>query len=164
VDGLTSKINYDFIRELKRRGFLPADIKVRYKQKDSNPRLVSRTLNYKTYDSLISSLSFVNEANYLCYSGELGILENFKITVTSKNFAVSFTCFNITGSIVIRESVSFDNKRGDFYATEIERLRKTLLDLIDKYKQNINTAVDVRINSYLDPCYVDAGYVSPNSN
>lgn len=164
MDGLTAKINYDFIIELKKRGYLASDLKVRYKQKDSNPRVVSRSFGYRTYESFISSLSFVNEPNYLCYAGELGIIENLKLSVTSKNFTIVFSCFNITETQTINHKVSFDNKRNEFYTTEVERIQKTIIDLFDKYKQNINNAIDTRINSFLDPCYVDAGYVSPNSN
>ena len=35
-------------------------------------------------------------------------------------------------------------------------------DLFDQYVKNINTAIETRLNSYVDPCYVDSGYVSPN--
>jgi hypothetical protein len=38
-----------------------------------------------------------------------------------------------------------------------------MLKSIDEYTTNINNGIKVRLNSYVDPCYVDAGYVSPNS-
>ncbi len=33
-----------------------------------------------------------------------------------------------------------------------------------RYVADCNSAVEVRLGSYVDPCYVDAGYVSPNSD
>ena len=36
--------------------------------------------------------------------------------------------------------------------------------LFDTYTKNVRAAIDVRLNSYVDPCYVDAGYVSPNND
>ena len=38
-----------------------------------------------------------------------------------------------------------------------------MYSLFDTYTKNVNVAIQTRLNSYMDPCYVDAGYVSPNS-
>ena len=60
------------------------------------------------------------------------------------------------------KKLSYDSYRKDFYETEIVRYENLIDDLINQYIININKAIETRLNSYVDPYYVDAGYVSPN--
>ena len=36
--------------------------------------------------------------------------------------------------------------------------------LINWYILNTDKAIKARLDSYVDPCYIDSGYVSPNSD
>ena len=50
-----------------------------------------------------------------------------------------------------------------FYLRNHKGKQKKCTKLLSKYKKDVDNAIDIRLNSYVDPCYVDAGYVSPNS-
>ena len=43
------------------------------------------------------------------------------------------------------------------------RYKQLMNDIFDQYVKDVNSSIEIRLNSFVDPCYVDAGYVSPNS-
>jgi hypothetical protein len=54
--------------------------------------------------------------------------------------------------------------RSTIYETTIQKYLDLMNEKIDAYVSNARNGIKVRLNSYMDPCYVDAGYVSPNAD
>ncbi len=105
----------------------------------------------------------LNSQNYLCSAGDFPVIENIEIINTNFNFVNAYNWFNITEKRYFVKKIQYDSFRKDFYESEVLRYETLMYSLIDTYISNVNKAIDVRFNSYVDPCYVDAGYVSPNS-
>ncbi len=71
---------------------------------------------------------------------------------------------NITEKRLLTKGVLYDTARNNFYDKEVQRYVDLMNSKFDQYTTNIGNSISIRLNSYMDPCYVDAGYVSPNSN
>lgn len=165
MDGLLVKINYEFLKELETRKLVVSSIRVKFLSRDTQGNGVL----YKTYkdfssyynDSEVRSL--LADRRYLCSAGPFPVVEN--ITIDNKNlgFTNKFSWYNITGSRTYTKTVSYDITKKTIYEAAIQKYITLMYSLFDTYTINVNTAIRVRLDSYLDPCYVDAGYVSPNS-
>ena len=165
MDGLLVKINYDFLKELENRGLKVSGIRVKFLSRDTNRSGVL----YKTYSDFNSYVndnsvnSILNDRRYLCSSGPFPVVEN--ITIDNKNLGFSnrFAWYNITDKRTYVKTVSYDINKKTIYEALIQKYIDLMYSLFDTYTKNVNVAIQTRLNSYLDPCYVDAGYVSPNS-
>lgn len=164
MDGLILRINYDFLIDLKKRGLDVTYLKVKDLSRDAN--LTSRVFRpYTSSEQFISAYKdVIFSKRYLCSSGTFPVIENIQLVNKNLNFDNSFYWYNITDSRFYVKKISYDNQRSDIYEAQIKRYIDLMYKLFDTYTKNIKTAIDVRINSYVDPCYVDAGYVSPNSD
>jgi hypothetical protein len=166
VDGLLLRINYDFLLDLKRKGLEPVDMRIKSLPRDTI--VYSRKTSFTSVRSLdeFNYLygSVITDRHYQCYAGTFPVIENIKLINNNLSFKNDYRWYNITQSRTLVKEIQYDSLRKDFYETEIQRYIDLTNKLFDEYTSNINTAIDVRLNSYMDPCYVDAGYVSPNSN
>lgn len=123
---------------------------------------------YKTYsdfaafqnDSEIKSILADNR--YLCSAGYFPIVENIVLTNKNLTFANRYAWYNITGSRYNVKTVTYDRTRAAIFEAQIKTYVDLTNSLFDKYTKNVNSAIAIRLNSYVDPCYVDAGYLSPN--
>ena len=162
MDGLLLTINRDFLNNLEKRGLNVANLKVRYLIRD----IGKKGNRYKPFDSLLQYTNFHSKVmgmvNPLCSAGEFPIIENIEIKNENLYFKNEYRWYNITETRTVVESIAYDSFRNDFQISEVERYKKLMYELFDEYTKNINVAIETRLNSYVDPCYVDAGYVSPN--
>lgn len=163
MDGLLLTINRDFLNKLEKRGLKVTKVRIRYLIRDVG----YKGNRYKPFDSLASYNSFhssvLNSHNPLCSAGEFPVIDNIEISNENLNFKNEYKWYNITQSRTLIESIAYDSFRGDFYASEVSRYKQLMNDIFDQYVKDVNAAIEVRLNSYVDPCYVDAGYVSPNN-
>lgn len=163
MDGLLLTINRDFLNDLENRGLKVANLRLRCLIRDAG----KKGNRYKPFDSLSSYTneyaSIMASPNPLCSAGEFPVIENIEIQNQNLYFKNEYKWQNITESRRLTESIAFDSFRNDFQISEVDRYKTLMNDLFDQYVQNINKAIETRLNSYMDPCYVDAGYVSPNS-
>jgi len=165
VDGLVSKITYDFLQNLSNRGYDASFIRIGYRIKDSVRSNILSSKTHPTLSSTLNQFSFTQtDTKYLCYSGPFPVISNLKINVNYSKFSLSFSYFDILGSRMIKQTSKFDSLRNSAYSIESQKVENVINGLMDKYKKDIETAIKIRVESYLDPCYVDSGYVSPNSN
>lgn len=165
MDGLLVKINFEFLKELENRGLKVSSIRVKFRSRDTQ----GNGLLYKTYadytafinDSEIRSL--LADRRYLCSAGAFPVVEN--ITINNKNLTFSnrFAWYNITGSRTYTKTVTYDISKKTIYEAQLTNYITLMNTLMNTYTGNVNNAIRIRLDSYLDPCYVDAGYVSPNS-
>ncbi len=164
MDGLLIKINYDFLRELENRGLNVTYIRMKELSRDS--KLTSRVYrSHASTQSYIDSFSnVINDRRYLCYAGNFNVIENIQITVNPLKFTNQFYWYNITDRRYYTKKVKYDVQRSSIYEAELVRYIDLMYKLFDTYTKNVRAAIDVRLNSYVDPCYVDAGYVSPNND
>ena len=163
MDGLILKINDDFLKTLEKRGLKVKTLKVRFLIRDVG-RKGNRYVGYRSLAEYTSKTSHIlNSSNYLCSAGDFPIIENIELVNQNLSFGNDYRWYNITESRKLVKRLDYDSYRADFYNEEIVRYENLMNELIDQYTRDIQTAIDVRLNSYVDPCYVDAGYVSPNS-
>lgn len=162
MDGLLVKINYDFLYELENRGFSTSKIRIKFLSRDTK----GMGTVYKTYDSFYAYAedypikTILNDRRYLCSAGEFPVVENLTINNTNMDFLNRFAWYAITGQRYYVKTISYDSNRSEFYEAEIVKYLDLMNSLFDTYTKNINTSVSVRLSSYVDPCYVDAGYIS----
>jgi hypothetical protein len=162
VDGLLLKINYDFLVNLKKLGLEVTYIKVKDLSRDE--RLSSRIFRpYGNSDQFIDQYKdIIFSKRYLCSSGMFPVIENIQIVNKNLNFPNSFYWYNITDRRYYVKKLDYDIQRKDIYEAQLVRYIDLMYKLFDTYTKNVKTGIAARLNSYVDPCYVDAGYVSPN--
>jgi hypothetical protein len=166
VDGLLLRINYDFLSDLSKRGLEPSDIRIRLRPRDkivTGYKNIFRNIrDFTEFDSIFNYV--IKDRQYQCYAGPFPIIENLRLNNTNLSFKNSYRWYNITEKRTLVREIQYDSLRKDFYESEIQRYLDLMQKSLDSYTKNVNSAIEVRLNSYVDPCYVDAGYVSPNSN
>lgn len=163
MDGLVLIINRDFLKKLNDRGLKVLSLKIKYTSRDKTARKF-KFKEFPTYDSYIAYHSNVlNSRNPLCSAGDFPIIENIELSNINLYFPNDYKWYNITEKRLLVESIKYDSFRNDFQISEVKRYKKLAYDIMEKYVSDLNKAIDIRLDSYVDPCYVDAGYVSPNS-
>ncbi len=163
MDGLLIKINDDFLKNLENRGLSIKSLKIRFLIRDL-PKKGNRYRPFKNISSYRDFFSSIlNASNYLCSAGDFPVIENLEIVNNNLGFTSAYNWYNITENRFFVKKIQYDSFRKDFYESEVLRYESLMNSLIDRYIKDINKAIDVRLNSYVDPCYVDAGYVAPNS-
>jgi hypothetical protein len=164
VDGLLLKITYDFLNELEKRGLTSSAIRVKFLSRDAT----LKGLTFKSFSDFASYIkeyeSIIFDRRYLCSAGPFLVIENLVINNKNLNFSNIYYWYNITDKRILNKKIQFDSVRAGFYEKDIQRYIDLMYKLIDTYTKNVNTAIKTRLDSYVDPCYVDAGYVSPNSD
>jgi hypothetical protein len=167
VDGLLIKINDDFIKNLYSQGLSVGYIKVKFIVRDFVTESSKKGYKFRTFNTLDSFNSFFSPVlslkNYLCSAGDFPLIENIEILNNNLSFLNTYKWYNVSENRNFVKSIKYDTYRNDFYIKETERYESLMYNLFDTYTSNINTSIDIRLNSYMDPCYVDAGYVSPYS-
>jgi hypothetical protein len=166
VDGLLLRINYDFLVDLIKKGLEPTDIRIRLRPRDmivTGYKTIFRNIrDFEEFNSVYGMV--IKDRHYQCYAGPFPIIENIRLNNKNLSFKNVYRWYNITESRTLIREIQYDSLRKDFYESEIQRYLDLMNKMLDDYTKTANAAIDVRLNSYVDPCYVDAGYVSPNSN
>ncbi len=162
MDGLLLKIAYDFLLSLEKRGLSSNTIRIKFLPKD--PKL--RISTYKTSASLAEFKNqygnIIFDRRFLCSSGDYLVIENLVLINNNLKFKNSYSWYNITDTRKCVRSIQYDDTRKDIYEAEIQRYLTLSNEFFDEYTINVNRAIKERQNTYVDPCYVDAGYISPN--
>jgi len=163
MDGLLLTINQDFLNYCESRGLKVSSIRVRYVVRNSTKRSHKfrsfRTLSdYNKYHSSVFSLG-----NPLCSAGSFPIIENIEFDNQNLIFENSYRWYNISEKRKLVEKIRFDSFRIEKQKEEVKRYKSLMNKLIDWYILNTNNAIKTRLESFVDPCYVDANYVNPNS-
>ena len=162
VDVLLIKRNNDFITDLQKRGLKIKNIKVRFLIRDIGKK-GHRYRNFYTIESFTSFFSSIlNSPKYLCSAGDFPIIENIELENQNIGFVNNYKFYNISEKRFFVKSIQYDSFRKEFYDSEIVRYEKLLETLFNNYSRNINSSITVRLNSYMDPCYVDEKYVDSN--
>lgn len=167
MDGLLIKINDDFIKNLNSRGLSVGSIKVKFIVRDFVTENTKRGYKFRAFNDLSTFNSYFSSVlslrNYLCSAGDFPIIENIELINRNLSFENSYKWYNISENRTFVKTIKYDTYRNDFYIQESKKYESLIGSLIDEYLSNINVSIDTRLNSYMDPCYVDAGYVSPYS-
>lgn len=162
MDGLLLKINYDFLQNLRKLGLEIYDLRVKELSRDAT--LTSRIFrSYADVDAFTSAYEdIIFSRRYLCSAGNFPVIENMRIINRNLSFDNSYAWYNITQERFYVQKISYDNQRKTIYEAQIKRYMTLMNRQIDTYTKNVKKAIDARLNTYVDPCYVDAGYISPN--
>lgn len=162
MDGLLLKIAYDFLNDLNNRGLFSTNIKIKLLSRDSklNSHLTKTYSDFSSFTNENSAIIF--NRRFLCSAGDFPIIENIVIDNSNLKFTNKYSWSNITNRRLLVKNIQYDITRIDMYEAETQRYLDLMNKLMDSYTSNINKAISIRLNSYVDPCYVDAGYVSPN--
>jgi hypothetical protein len=162
VDGLLIKRNNDFITDIQKRGLKIKSIKVRFLIRDVGKK-GHRYRNFNTLESFkLFFASILNSPKFLCSAGDFPIIENIELENQNIGFVNNYRFYNITEKRYVVKSIQYDSVRKEFYESEIVRYESLLAALLDSYSSIINYSITVRLNTYMDPCYVDENYVINN--
>ena len=166
MDGLLLRINYDFLLDLRRLRLEPTDIRIGLRPRDAivtGYKTIFKTVrNIEDFERIYGSV--IKDKHYQCYAGPFPVIENIKISNLNLSFKNNYKWYNITDKRNLVREIQYDSLRNDFYDSEIQRYLQLMNLKFDNYTSTVDKSIKVRLNSYMDPCYVDAGYVSPNSN
>lgn len=161
MDGLLVKINDDFVNYLTRNGFEVKTIKLRFLSRDNTKRS-HMFRGYKDLESFKSAFSSIlNSSSYLCSSGSFPVIENIEIVNKNLKFSNNYRWYNIGESRKLVKTLQYDLNRTDFITESVSRYETYMNSSIDQYIKDINAGISARLDTYMDPCYVDAGYVAP---
>lgn len=163
MDGLLLRIARDLIVDFQKNGLAVGRVRIKIFPRDrSRPKFTFR--GYASGDAFVSAFdSILLSPNYLCSAGSLPVIENIELDNGNLSFHNSYSWTNILDRKTLAEKLAADYNRDEARAKEAERYKAYMSKRIDQYVSDAKSAVDVRIESYVDPCYVDAGYVSPQS-
>lgn len=147
---------------MEKRGLTAKNIKIKFLSRDS--RLSGGDFrNYSDYSSFYSSVSTILDSDrYLCSAGPFPVIENLTITNNNLPFKNDYIWSNITDSRILVKSIELNNELSSLYDIEVNKYSEIMRSFFDEYTSNINSGIRARLNSYVDPCYVDDGYISPN--
>lgn len=161
MDGLLLKIANDLVEDFERNGLKVGRVRIKIHPRDK----ANRKFAFRGYSSgsefKAAFVSILSNPNFLCSAGSLPVIENIELENTNLNFHNSYRWTNITETKKLSETVAADVLRNNAREKEVDRYRSYMSQRIDRYISDANKAVQVRIESYVDPCYVDAGYVAP---
>ncbi len=161
MDGLVLKITNDLIVYLERRGLTVRNIKLKFLARNST--LAGGEFRFFSNSTDLYSMTLpILSSNYLCSAGAFPVLDNLVASNNNLPFKNEYSWSNITDRRLLVKSIESNNAFFASYQTETERYVELMTSLFDEYTANINSAISTRLNSYVDPCYVDDGYVSPN--
>ncbi len=162
MDGLLLKISYDFLNLLEKRGLGTSGIRIKLLPRESS-------LPFSTFKSSANFAEFTKEygsiifdRRFLCSAGDFPVIENIILTNKNLTFENQFLWYNITDQRKLIRKIRYDEQRKDIYEREIQRYLDLMYKDFDTYTANVNAAIKERLNKYVDPCYVDAGYIAPN--
>lgn len=163
LDGLVLRITYDLLINLQRRGLTPSNLKIKLLSRDKSAP--SSTLQYSNTAQFFENWKkILDDKNFLCSAGSFPIIQNLHITNNNLKFDNSYQWYDITGDIYLVKKIKFDSDRSAIYQREIEKYIELMNQLIDQYNKDVNAAITSRSQSYVDPCYVDSGYISITKN
>jgi len=162
VDGLLIKLNNDFLTNLQKRGLKIKSIKIRFLIRDVGKK-GHRYRNFYNIESFTTFFaSVLNSPKYLCSAGDFPIIENIELENQNIGFVNNYRFYNISEKRFFVKSIQYDSFRKEFYDSEIVRYETLLATLFNNYANNVNNSIAVRLNTYMDPCYVDQNYVTAN--
>jgi hypothetical protein len=162
VDGLLTKINFDFLQNLKRQGLIPYNIRVKYVSRDSK-QTTALSLTFATLEKFDAyHATVLNLPRYLCSAGNFPVIQNMEIRNTNLSFINTYAWYDITASKRLVKTIQRDPTRQAIYESQSQKYVDLQRKSIDIYAANVKKGISDRLNSYVDPCYVDSGYVSPN--
>jgi hypothetical protein len=162
VDGLLIKRNNDFITDIQKRGLKIKSIKVRFLIRDAGKK-GHRYRNFNTLESFkLFFASILNSPKFLCSAGDFPIIENIELENQNLGFINNYKFYNVTENRYVVKSIQYDSARKEFYESEVIRYEALLSAILDRYSSVVNSSITVRLNTYMDPCYVDENYVINN--
>lgn len=132
--------------------------------RDSKVNTVS-AITFNTLEDFIRyHNSILNNNRYLCSAGEFPIIQNLVLDNLNLNFKNSYSWLDITDSQRLQKILPNDVNREAIYDTITQKYVDLMYVKINEYVSNAKNGIKIRLNSYTDPCYVDAGYISPNND
>lgn len=166
MDGLLLRINYDFLLDLRRQGLEPSDIRMSLRPRDmvvtGYKNIFNSVKNIADFERLYGSI--IKDRHYQCYAGPFPVIENIYLKNSNLSFKNNYKWYNITDTRTLTREIQYDSLRKDFFDKEIQRYLQLMNLKFDNYTATVDKSIKIRLNSYMDPCYVDAGYVSPNAD
>lgn len=132
---------------------------------------MARSKNQSAFRSFESGESYVNSIkaiansrDFLCYTGNFSIIQSIELENTILSFRNIYRWYDIFGERKMIEISDYHKILEERNNEKIEKYKTFTNKLLDDYVKSILHAIDARLESYVDPCYVDGGYVSPNSD
>ncbi len=164
LDGLVLKITYDFLLTLQKNGLEPSSIRVKEKTRDSS-LYGSSFVNYSDIKSFFERWRIILEdRKFLCSVGSFPIIHNINLANKNLKFDNSYHWYDILDDRYVVKKIKFDSKRLPLYEKETQRYLDLTNKLMDQYKKDVSRAISARTEIYVDPCYVDSGYISNTKN
>ena len=165
MDGLVLKINSEFLKFLIDNGLSIDYLKVSILSRDYS-RSIRRYIPYMSIDEYNTDYSAITTSfQCLNYAGNFAVIDTIYLTNTNLPFHNEYRWSNIIDEpeTKLETIFKFDSFRSTFYESEVERYRVFTKKCIDAYRQIIDQSIQIRLYSYVDPNYVEYGYVLPNS-
>ena len=155
MDGLLSRVLYDLLIDLGRNGLSVGRCRVKLMLR---PGTNSTSTSYENGAALLDAVRFVELPRYLCQVGGYPVISNIELkTVSPAGYTVSV--YDVIGSRRITSVSPMDRKRDASIASVEARYLQYVAQRMEQYAADVSKSMEARTSAYVDPCYVDAGYV-----
>lgn len=160
MDGLLLRIAYDLVLDLGKNGMEVDRLRVK-----SVPRGTrGRRFKFESYtgsDFLSYFADAVSHPRYLCAAGDFPVIECIETHNESNlGFYNSYRWYDLSGRMNVVQTRRYDGLRGSKYASDVDRYLQWQRDRFTRYVADCGASIEARNSEYVDPCYVDAGYVT----
>lgn len=164
LDGLVLKITYDFLINLENNGLNLSNIRIRNISRDSSfgGDIFVNYSNTKNFFDRWKDI--LEDRKFLCRVGSFPVLQNIQIINKNLNFSNLYKWYDVLGNRYFITNIKLDTSRSKIYEKEIQRYIDLINKLLDQYKIDVMNAISSRTQLYVDPCYVDGGYISNTKN
>lgn len=157
MDGLLSRVLYDLAIDLQRNGMVLGRSRVKLLPRSGT---YSTSTSYQDGQALLTELDFVTRVRYLCQVGGYPILSNIELRTSSPS-GYTISVYDATGSAKVTTVSPLDNARSTNIDAVVEKYAEYVRGRVAQYANDCQISLAARTSLYVDPCYVDAGYVSP---
>jgi len=155
IDGLILTYNYRFLVDFSREKFDITDIRIKF----TKPGRESSYRTYANIQTLYEAFrTILSATDFQCYVGMYGIIESCKINNLSLNFENQYTVKTISSLIQVQKNFKYDSYRNKFNSSQVENYDKYIYKKFTMYKADVDTILQYRNSTYIDPCWIDPDY------
>ena len=165
LDITTLENTYLFLQELETQGF------VSYKLVFKVVSRINRKITFFNFENLqdfynrYSILLTNTSPNRYCIVGDFVYLENIKFINNAVPYENNIFYYNITsGNPQIKKDLRYNNNKNAFFEQDVKKFVAYLKESLIAYINRNDMLMETRQSAYVDPCYVDPGYVSDDPN
>ena len=160
LDITTLENTYLLLQELETQGFVSYKLVFKVVSKSTGKITYANFTDLQDFFNRYSSLLTYAGPNKYCIVGDFVYLENIKFINTAVPYKNNILYYNITsGNPQVKKELDYNTNKNAFFEQDVKKFVAYLKEMLVSYINRNNQLVEIRESAYVDPCYVDPGYV-----